>query len=94
MNAILLSHTSGLVLSFLVGAATGAAIALLTTPLSGRETRRRLKEFTGDLAERAARVPSAVRAAGRQASSAAREAFVRGLEDSKGAAAGAIDSHH
>jgi gas vesicle protein len=36
--------TSGVVLSFLVGALTGAAVAILFAPRSGRETR----EFLGD----------------------------------------------
>ena len=93
MNAILRSHSSGLFLSFLLGAATGAAIALLTTPQSGRDTRRKLKEFAGDLADRAARVPSAMRTAGREAAATAREAFARGLEE-PAAATVARDAHH
>jgi gas vesicle protein len=94
MNSILRSHSSGVILSFVLGAATGAAIALLTTPQSGRETRRKLKEFAGDLADRAARVPTAVRAAGREAAATAREAFVRGLEEPAAAATVAHDAHH
>lgn len=94
MNAILRSHSSGLILSFVLGAATGAAIALLTTPQSGRETRRKLKELAGDLAERAARVPTAMRAAGREAAATAREAFVRGLEEPAAASAVTRDAHH
>lgn len=93
MNAILRSHSSGLVISFLLGAATGAAIALLTTPQSGRDTRRKLKEFAGDLADRAARVPSAMRTAGREAAATAREAFTRGLEE-PAASTAARDAHH
>jgi len=94
MNAILRSHSSSLILSFVLGAATGAAIALLTTPQSGRETRRKLKEFAGDLADRAARVPSAMRAAGREAAVTAREAFTRGLEEPALAPSVARDRHH
>jgi len=94
MSTFLRSHASGLVLSFLFGAATGAAIALLTAPQSGRETRRKLKEFTDDLAERAARVPAAAKAAGREAASTAREAFVRGLEEPAIASTETRDTHH
>jgi gas vesicle protein len=94
MSAILRNHPSGLLLSFLFGAATGATIALLTAPQSGRETRRKLKEFTGDLADRAARVPAAARAAGREAVSTAREAFVREVEDPAVAASKSRDKQH
>ena len=94
MNAILRSHSSGLILSFVLGAATGAAIALLTTPQSGRETRRKLKEFADDLADRASRVPTAMRAAGREAAATAREAFARGLEEPAVASSVSRDAHH
>src|SRR5262249_40467848 len=38
---------------FLFGAALGAAVAFLTTPRSGRETRDLLSERSGDVAKRA-----------------------------------------
>jgi gas vesicle protein len=94
MNTILRSHSSGLILSFVLGAATGAAIALLTTPRSGRETRRKLKEFAGDLADHAARVPAAMRAAGREAAATARETFTRALEEPAVASSVTRDAHH
>lgn len=90
MNAILRNHGTGLILTFLVGAAAGAAVALLTAPRTGRETRRKLKEFAEDLAERAGRVPSAVRAAGHDA----REAFVRGIDGEPIGSVSLRDSHH
>ena len=49
---------------FLLGAAAGAAIALLTAPRSGRETRAQLKDAARDLMERA---PDAIRNAGAKA---------------------------
>lgn len=94
MNPILRSHSSGLILSFVLGAAAGAAIALLTTPHSGRETRRRLKDLAGDLADRATRLPTAMRAAGREAAATAREAFARGLQEPAAAAIVTRDAHH
>lgn len=56
----------------LAGAATGAAVALLTAPQPGRETRRKIKHATGDLTSRASRVASAIQ-----------EAYVRGTEAGK-----------
>ena len=61
----------GLLLAFLAGAAAGAAVALLTAPKSGRETRESLESWVrrggpGDAVARAAR--------------AAQEAFDRARE--------------
>jgi gas vesicle protein len=75
------NHTGGVVLSFLAGAATGAAVALLTAPRSGRDSRRKLRFLTEELAEKAARVPPAVQAAYRKATQAGKEAFVHTLEE-------------
>ncbi|HEV8120682.1 MAG TPA: YtxH domain-containing protein [Candidatus Polarisedimenticolia bacterium] len=61
---------------FLAGAATGAAVALLTAPQSGRETRRKLKQATDDLVKQASRVGSAVQEAYRRGTEAGKEAFV------------------
>jgi gas vesicle protein len=44
--------TSGVVLSFLVGALTGAAVAILFAPRSGRETREILGDRLRESAER------------------------------------------
>jgi gas vesicle protein len=38
------SNTSGVILAFLLGGLTGAALAILYAPRSGRETRERLGE--------------------------------------------------
>ena len=46
------SGPSGVILSFLVGALTGAAAAVLMAPRSGRETREILGERWRDAAER------------------------------------------
>lgn len=81
MSETIRNHRSGVVLSFLAGAATGAAVALLTAPQSGRDTRKKLKHLTEDLATRAARVPPALQAAYRRATEAGKEAFVRTLEE-------------
>ena len=60
-----------LLLAFLGGAATGAAVALLTAPKPGRETREQLGGYLKTGTEKTKQLPSAVRAA----SGAAREAF-------------------
>jgi len=40
-------------LSFMLGGLVGAGFALLLAPQSGRETRQRIKEITGDAKEKA-----------------------------------------
>ncbi len=92
MSETVRNHRGGIVLSFLAGAATGAAVALLTAPQSGRDTRRRLKHFTEDLAVRAARVPPALQAAYRRATEAGKEAFVRTLEEPAAATPSVVHS--
>lgn len=42
---------TGYVLSFLIGAAVGGGIALLTAPQSGGRTRKQLKRMAGDVKE-------------------------------------------
>jgi len=61
--------------AFVLGAAAGATIALLTAPRSGRETRERLKGFSSDLGESLDRVPGAIRKAGSRAVKAGQAAF-------------------
>jgi gas vesicle protein len=58
--------TSGVVLSFLVGALTGAAVAILFAPRSGRETREMLGERLRDTAERGRRLGEEALDRGRQ----------------------------
>lgn len=48
--------TSGVVLSFLLGALSGAALAILFAPRSGRETRELLSERMRETAERSRRL--------------------------------------
>jgi gas vesicle protein len=59
--------TSGVVLSFLLGALSGAALAILFAPRSGRETREILGEKLRETADRSRR-------AGREALDKGREA--------------------
>jgi gas vesicle protein len=75
------SPSAGLFLAFLAGAVTGAAVALLTAPQSGGETRRRLKGLARDAADRAGHVPPALNEAYARAARAARRAFIESLDD-------------
>jgi len=81
MDEIHRSNPAAILLAFLAGAVSGAAVALLTAPQSGRETRSRLKDLAKDAAGRAAHVPEALNAAYEQASRAARRAFIETLEE-------------
>ncbi len=67
------SGPSGVILSFLVGALTGAAAAVLLAPRSGRETREILGEKWRDAADRS-------RALGEEAAQKGRDA----VEDASG----------
>jgi gas vesicle protein len=60
-----------LAFAFLGGAAAGAAVALLTAPKSGRETRKQLRGYAESGVDKGRQLPEAVKAA----SGAAREAF-------------------
>jgi len=47
-------HSTGsLFLAFILGGIIGAGIALLTAPRSGEETRKKIKEFSDELFEKA-----------------------------------------
>ncbi len=48
--------TSGVILSFMLGALSGAALAVLFAPRSGRETREMLSEKLRETAERSRRL--------------------------------------
>lgn len=65
-------------LGFLVGAAAGAAAAILSAPGSGHATRDRIKELAEGSRERVQRVPEALAAA----TEAAREAFTEAMGES------------
>jgi gas vesicle protein len=67
--------------AFVLGAAAGATVALLTAPRAGRETRERLKGASFDLRETAERVPAALRKAGTRAIKAGQEAFAEAREE-------------
>ena len=67
------------VLAFLAGAATGAAVALLTAPQSGSETRGTIHAWSREAGGKAARLPEALRHAYREASRAAGKAFNEAL---------------
>jgi gas vesicle protein len=59
--------TSGVVLSFLLGALSGAALAILFAPRSGRETRERLGEKLRETADRSRRIGEQTVEKGREA---------------------------
>jgi gas vesicle protein len=59
--------TSGVVLSFLLGALSGAALAILFAPRSGRETREILSEKLRETADRGRRLGEHAVEKGREA---------------------------
>lgn len=87
-----------LLLTFLAGAAAGAAVALLTAPRSGRETREKLKDFGNKARETMREGPGAVGDAFTKAARAAQETFVTTLRErmpaGKGVDADAGTAHH
>ena len=84
------SVASRSVLLFLGGAAIGAGAALLFAPTSGRDTRRKLKQLSGDLAHKA----STLQEACRKASVAGKEAFVHTLNGSAKSPTIETQMHH
>ena len=70
-----------LLISFLAGAAAGAAVALLTAPQSGTESRGKIRDWARDAQGKAVRVPRAFRAAYERAAHSAKEAFVEALRE-------------
>jgi gas vesicle protein len=69
-----------LIIAFLAGAAAGAAVALLTAPQAGSETRDTVRGWARDAHGRVEKIPMAVREAYGRATTAARDAFVEALE--------------
>jgi gas vesicle protein len=59
--------TSGVVLSFVLGALSGAALAILFAPRSGRETRELLSDKVREATERSRRLGEQALAKGREA---------------------------
>ncbi len=80
MSEINRSNPTSLLLTFLAGAVTGAVVALLTAPRSGRETRSRLKDLALDAARGAGRVRPTLNEAYARAARAARQAFLEVIE--------------
>jgi gas vesicle protein len=68
--------------AFALGATAGAAIALLTAPRTGRETRAHLKDAARDLKQRMGLAPEAIRAAGARALKAGQAAYVQARGES------------
>jgi gas vesicle protein len=69
--------SSGLqiLIAFATGAIAGAAVAYLTAPRSGKETREALQSWASDARNSASRLPRAVREAVDRGTHAAKEAF-------------------
>lgn len=63
-----------IVLGFVAGAASGAAVALLLAPASGRETRAQIGGVYHKSTEKVARLPAALKSAGKAARTAFAEA--------------------
>lgn len=66
--------------AFVLGAAAGATIAILTTPRSGSETRERLKSAALDMKKKVENVPGAFRRAVAESVKAG-EAFLEQARD-------------
>ena len=64
-----------LLIAFTTGAAAGAAIAYLTAPRSGKETREALQVWAQDAKHKASRIPQAVREAVGRGTQAGKDAF-------------------
>ncbi len=74
------SSTSSVLVAFLFGALTGAGIALLLAPRSGRETREALGEKLKDTAERGRALGERALEKGREAAEAASRVAERGRD--------------
>lgn len=78
------SHVNGFgwyLSAFVLGAAAGVAITLLTAPRSGRETRERLKRAALDLEQAVKHVPGAVQQAVGKAVKAGQAAFEQARDE-------------
>ena len=74
------SNTSAVFVSFLLGALTGAGVALLLAPRPGRETREALGETLRDAAERGRAFGEQVAERGREAVEGASRIVERGRD--------------
>jgi gas vesicle protein len=64
-----------MLMAFMTGAAAGAAVAFMTAPRTGKETREALSTWAMDARDKAARIPQAVRDAVDTGTRAGKEAF-------------------
>ncbi|HXV75003.1 MAG TPA: YtxH domain-containing protein [Candidatus Polarisedimenticolaceae bacterium] len=71
-----------LLLAFIAGGITGAAVALLSAPQSGAESRDTLSRLAKNAQGKAVRVPTALRRAYHEASEAAKKAFTESFAES------------
>ena len=69
-----------ILLAFILGAVTGAAVALLYAPSSGRETREYLGERAEEARARAAEAAADAAARGREALTQGRETLTTAIE--------------
>jgi len=69
-----------MLIMLLAGAAAGAAVALLTAPRTGRETREALHMWGRQVRDKAATLPQLVRQASERATNAGKEAYHAGKE--------------
>lgn len=73
-------NSGAVILSFLAGTVVGAAVALLTAPRSGRETRELLTDYGTELKARAETLPEELREYGETALDRGKEMIERGRE--------------
>jgi gas vesicle protein len=74
------NSAGSVLLAFILGAVSGAAVALLYAPASGRETRDYLGERAEEARARAAQAAADAAARGREALNQGREALNQGRE--------------
>ena len=74
-------NASQILIAFTTGAALGAAVAYLTAPRSGKETREALQVWARDARSKATRLPQAVREAVGRSTQAGKEAFSESYGD-------------
>ena len=75
MMSVRQSHGLQYLAAFAAGAAAGCAVAYLTAPRTGRETREALQYWAKDMRDKASRLPQATRKAIEHGSRAGKEAF-------------------
>lgn len=71
-------NTNVALVSFLAGTVIGAGIALLVAPRTGEETRRIIKDYGHDLADKTGKLPEQMKGSAEQAMERGREMIERG----------------